>query len=310
MVSGACESKRVPSDKLFEYTSVSANRLIISLSITITVLFVELFGGLLINSVALISDAGHMFTHAFAIAIGLFAFLISRRPPCAHKTYGLYRAEVLGAMINGLFLIPIAGFMIFEAFERILNPLEINGYSMFLIAIIGLFTNLISILLLHKGFKQNLNIKGVFYHMFGDAASSIGIVIGAIFILYWNWKILDPLISICISLIILYWAVGILKTSFRVLLEISPKGLDTQMIHEKVMEAFPEVLEIYHIHLWTITPNILVFSSYIKINDNISDLNGGITIISRISDFLKEQFNITESTIQIAPKDARESCNI
>ncbi|MFX1277426.1 MAG: cation diffusion facilitator family transporter [Promethearchaeota archaeon] len=305
-----CELKNIPSKRFFEYSTVAKNRLLISISITIMVMLIELIGGLIINSVALISDAGHMFTHAIAIGIGLFAILISRKPPCSHKTYGLYRAEVLGAFINGLFLIPIAGFIIFEAIMRIIFPLEIDGISMLLLAIIGLAVNILSIALLFESHKTNLNIKGVFFHMFGDAASSIGIVMVAIIILNTGWTILDPIVSIGISIIILYWSWGILRDSSRVLLEISPKGLDSQMIYNDVIKYFPKVKEIYHMHLWTITPDILVFSAYVKFNDINLETEEYLNIITKISQFLKDKYNIIESTIQFASNDEIENCNI
>ena len=150
----------------------------------------------------------------------------------------------------------------------------------------------------------------MFFHMFGDAASSIGIVLIAIIILNTGWTFLDPVVSIGISLVILYWSWGILRDSSRVLLEISPKGLNSQMIHDDIMERFPEVKQIYHMHLWTITPDILVLSAYIKFNYVKSNIGEIVKKISLITQFLKEKYNIIEATIQIASKDDDESCNI
>ncbi len=306
----SCDIKKVPSKRIFEYSTVTKKRLLISISITLAVMFIELLGGLIINSVALISDAGHMFTHVVAIGIGLFAILISQKPPCSHKTYGLYRAEVLGAFINGLFLIPVAGIMIYEAIDRIFNPLEINGVSMLILAIIGLSVNLISIALLFNSYKTNLNIKGVFFHMFGDAASSIGIVVVAVVILGTGWTILDPIVSIGISIVILYWSWNILRDSSRVLLEIAPKGLNSQMIRDDVIESFPDVEEMYHIHFWAITPDMLVLSAHIKLNDNDVQVEEIVEMSSKITRFLKDKYNIIEATIQIALNDEDGSCNI
>lgn len=164
---------------------------------------VELIGGILINSLALVSDAGHMFTHAFAIIIGLVTILLAQKPPRHHKTYGLYRSEVLAVFINGMFLLFVVVIIILESIERILNPTQINGFIMLFLAIIGLIANVTSILILQGSQKSDLNVKGVFYHMFADAIASIGIVIVAIFIiLNPNWTILDPIISVGISIVI------------------------------------------------------------------------------------------------------------
>jgi cobalt-zinc-cadmium efflux system protein len=155
-------NKSAYTDHLFQFRSVERRKLILSLIITTTVMVVEILGGFITNSIALLSDAGHMFTHAFAISISLLAILISKKPACHHKTFGLYRAEVLAAFINGLFLIPIVGIIIYEAIIRFLNPQEIFGFYMLIVAIIGLSVNITSILILQGSHKTSLNVKSVF----------------------------------------------------------------------------------------------------------------------------------------------------
>lgn len=291
-------SKSSSSDHLFQYRSITKKRLIISLTITISVMIIEIIGGLMVNSIALISDAGHMFTHAFAITIGLCAIIIARKPPCHHKTYGMYRVEVLAAFINGLFLITIVGLIIYESILRILNPQEINSFYMIMIAIIGLATNLTSILILQGSHKDDINIKGVFYHMIGDAASSIGIVIAAIVIYFSRWTIIDPIVSFGIGILILFWAWGILKNSTRILLEMAPKGLNIDTIKEELKTNFQEINEIFNAHLWTIIPNMLIFSAYVVLHDNMK-MDKKEILISKINEFLYNKYNIVESTIQI-----------
>lgn len=301
-------SKSSFSEHLFQYRSVERKKLYISLIITTTVMVLEIIGGLITNSIALLSDAGHMFTHSFAIGISLLAINIARKPPCHHKTFGLYRAEVLAAFINGLFLIPIVGIMVYEAILRFLNPEEVFGFYMLLIALIGLLVNLTSIRILQGSHNNNLNVKSVFYHMIGDAASSIGIVIASIIILYTNFNILDPIVSIGISMVILYWAWSVLKESTRILLEMAPKGLNIDTINDDLKNNFKDIIEIYNMHLWTITPDMLMFSAYIKIDEemNVNQNN----LISEINTFLSKKYNIIESTIQVMPKNAIEACNI
>jgi len=301
-------SKSSFSEHLFQYRSVERKKLYISLIITTTVMVLEIIGGLITNSIALLSDAGHMFTHSFAICISLLAINIARKPPCHHKTFGLYRAEVLAAFINGLFLIPIVGIMVYEAILRFLNPEEVFGFYMLLIALIGLLVNLTSIKILQGSHNNNLNVKSVFYHMIGDAASSIGIVIASIIILYTDFNILDPVVSIGISMVILYWAWSVLKESTRILLEMAPKGLNIDTINDDLKNNFKEIIEIYNMHLWTITPDMLMFSAYIKIDEemNVNQDN----LISEINTFLSKKYNIIESTIQVMPKNAIEACNI
>lgn len=296
------------SDHLFQFRSVEKKKLILSLAITISVMIIEVIGGFITYSIALISDAGHMFTHAFAISISLLAIFIARKPPCHHKTFGLYRAEVLAAFINGLFLILIVGIIIYETILRFLNPQDINGFYMLVVAFIGLAVNITSILILQGSQNSSLNVKSVFYHMIADAASSIGIVIAAFIIISTGFVILDPIVSIGISILILYWAWGILRESVRILLEMAPKGMNIDTVSENLKAAFPEITELYDAHLWTIIPNMLIYSAHVKLNNDIIQENQEV-LISRINDFLSKNYKIIESTIQIMSKDAIEVCN-
>jgi len=300
--------KSAYTDHLFQFRSVERKRLILSLVITTTVMIVEIIGGIVTNSIALLSDAGHMFTHAFAISISLLAIMISKKPACHHKTFGLYRAEVLAAFINGLFLIPIVGIIIFEAILRFLNPQEVFGFYMLIVAIIGLAVNITSILILQGSHKTSLNVRSVFYHMIADAASSIGIVIVAIIIMFTGIVILDPIVSLGISAVIFYWSWGILRDSTRILLEIAPKGMNIEAITEDLKNNFSEILELYDVHLWSIIPNMLVYSAHVKLKNEMISTDQE-TMISKIDDFLGKKYNIIESTIQIVSKDAVEACN-
>ncbi len=296
------------TDHLFAYRSVTKKRLFLSLTITIIFMVVEIIGGLLTNSIALLSDAGHMFTHSFAIGISLIAIYIACKPPCHHKTFGMYRAEVLAAFINGLFLIPIVAIIIYEAIMRILYPQEILSFYMLIVAIIGLTVNMISILLLKGSKESNINVKGVVSHMFADAVSSIGIVAVAIIIYYTGWTVLDPIVSIGISIIILYWAIGILKESTTVLLEMAPKGLNIHIVSEDLKSNFKEIMELFNVHLWTITPEMLVFSAHIQVSDNVDMFSNQDSLLKRINDFLQEKYKVIESTIQIISENGSIAC--
>lgn len=296
------------SEHLFEYRSVEKRKLLLSLSITSVVMVIELIGGVLTNSIALISDAGHMFTHAFAIGISLIAINIARKPPCHHRTFGLYRAEILAAFINGLFLLLVVAVIMYEAVLRIIHPREVLGLQMLVIALVGLTVNVVSIYIL-RGSTTDLNVKSVFYHMIGDAASSVGIVIAAVVIFYTAWNIVDPLVSIGISALILYWAWGVLRESTRVLLEMAPAGLDIEIIGNDLKSTFPEVEALYNVHLWTITPDMIVFSAHVKLSSASSSVDRE-ELISRINKHLAERYNIIESTIQIASEAEAEVCEI
>lgn len=302
------ETKSAYTGHLFQFRSVERRRLLLSLIITTIVMVLEIIGGFITNSIALFSDAGHMFTHVFAISISLLAIFISKKPASYRKTFGLYRAEVLAAFINGLFLIPIVGIIIFEAILRFLNPQKIIGFYMLIVAFIGLVVNITSILILQSTHKTSLNVRSVFYHMIADAASSIGIVIVAIIIILTGIVILDPIVSLGISAVIIYWSWGILRDSTRILLEMVPKGMDIERITEDLKVSFPEILELYDTHLWTIIPNMLVYSTHIKLSDELDTTNQE-EFLKKINDFLSDKYKIIESTIQIVSKDAVEASN-
>jgi cobalt-zinc-cadmium efflux system protein len=301
--------KNAFSDHLFEFRNVEKKKLILSLSITISVMIVEIIGGLITNSIALISDAGHMFTHSFAIGISLLAIFIARKPPCHHKTFGLYRTEVLAAFINGLFLLPVVGFIIYEAIMRFLNPENILGFYMFIVALIGLVVNITSILILQGAQKQNLNVKSVFYHMIADAASSVGILIAAIIITLTGFVFLDPLVSIGISIVIIFWAWNILRDSTRILLEIAPKGVNIDDISENLKNQYPEIIEISNAHFWTITPDMLVFTAHIFVDEDVLK-RGRDSLLSNIANYLKKKYNVIESTIELFSNPDSQICEV
>lgn len=295
------------SDHLFEYRAVEKKRLLLSLLITSVVMIVEVIGGILTNSLALISDAGHMFTHSFAIGISLVAIIIARKPPCHHRTFGLYRAEILAAFVNGLFLFLIVFILIFEAIMRIAHPVEILAFEMLVIALVGLVVNLTSIFILKGSIKKNLNIKGLFYHIIGDTASSIGIIAAAVVIFYTGWTIIDPFVSLFISVIITIWAIGILKESTRILLEMTPKGLNIDIIRNNLKEKFIEIDELYNVHFWTITSDMLVFSAHVELENLSMSYTDQEKLISRINQFLSKKYNIIESTIQIGHNNKQQN---
>jgi cobalt-zinc-cadmium efflux system protein len=300
--------KHSVSGHIFEYRTVEKRKLTLSLIITAVVMVVEITGGILSRSIALISDAGHMFTHAFAITISLIAIMIAARPPCHHRTFGLYRSEILAAFINGLFLLVVGGFIIYEAVERIISPKDVLALDMLVIAFIGLIVNIVSIMILHGSHQRNLNIKGVFYHMIADAASSVGIVVAAVIIYYTKWNIIDPIVSIGISIIIVFWAWGILRDSAKILLEMAPSGLDVDMIIKDLQQKFPQIKQLEHAHLWTITADMLVFSAHMALHDQEQAAAEQNLLIAEINGYLEDKYHIIESTIQILCEGDAGTC--
>ncbi|MGA1869742.1 MAG: cation diffusion facilitator family transporter [bacterium] len=290
------------------YRSTEKKKLILSLSITAFVMVVEIIGGFFVHSIALLSDAGHMFTHCFTIAISLIAIKIARKPLCHHRTFGLYRAEILAAFVNGIFLLMVVGIIIYKAIGRIIYPKEVLGPHMLFIALLGLTVNLASIAILHGSHKDDLNVRSVFYHILADAASSVGIVIAAVIISYTGWYIIDPLVSLGVSIVILFWAVGVLKTSGIILLEMAPAGLNVDIISDDLKNAFPEIKELTNVHLWTITSDMLVFSAHITLHKTHQSSINQNTFITLVNNHLFHHYKIIESTLQITFQGDEDVC--
>ena len=291
-------------DHSHDYKSVAFTRLGWSLSITAVVMVVEVIGGWLSGSIALVSDAGHMLTHAFAIGVSMFGILVARRPACHHRTFGLMRAEVIAALVDGLFLVAVSGWIVFESVHRMMDPVPILTVHMLLIACLGLLVNIVSIFLLEGSRHGDLNVRSVFMHMVGDAASSVAIVISAFVIGATNWLWIDPAISIGIALWIVVWAYGLLKESARVLLEMAPKGRNVHEICGTMREAFPEVASTEREHVWMVNQEIIVFTAWLHVDMTNPALEDVAVWLARVEEWLGEEFNIAESTIQVLPLGA------
>ena len=270
--------------------------LIIALIITTGIMILEFFGGLITNSLALLSDSGHMLSDASSLFLSLIAIWFASRPPSPRKTYGFYRFEILAALFNGVTLFIIAGFIVREAYGRFFEPPTVASGTMMLIASVGLIANLISAWsLMRKGdVKNNVNLRSAYLHVLGDALGSIGAIIAGILMLLFDWYVADPIISVLVALLILKSAWGIIKHSVHILMEGTPITID----QEKVKEALTEidgVINIHDLHIWTITSGLDSLSCHILIEDNKDSQEILQQAISKIN----EKFHIEHTTIQI-----------
>lgn len=286
------------SDRIFEYRQVETRKLVLVLVITSATMLVEIVGGVLTRSLALISDAGHMFTHSFAIVISLGAILIAKNPPCHHRTYGWFRAEIMAAFVNSLFLFGVTAWIVWESFQRLRRPAVVLGLEMFAVALFGLLVNLVTMAILRGHHRGDMNIRGVFLHLLADTLSSVAIVIGGVVIWYTGAAFLDPIISLGISLAILAWAWGLFKESSRILLEMAPRGLDVDSLADELKGRFPEIQGLYNVHFWAITSEMYVFTAHLRVREEALRETTGREVIRKINRYLKERYPIVESTIQ------------
>jgi cobalt-zinc-cadmium efflux system protein len=260
---------------------------------------IEIIGSILAGSLALGSEAAHMFTHLFALAISFVAIVIACKEPCHHRTYGYYRAEILAALFNSLLLFGVTAYIFFQAIERLLHPQPVQGFEMLLVALFGLAANGLNVLILRGSVRSDLNIKSAFLHMFADTVSSVVIIIGALVVILTNWYIIDPLLSIGISVLIFIWAWRLLRDSVNVLMENAPKGMDINTVSSELQKNIPEITQITDMHIWEITSGMYSFTAHLQ--TNITDSEKLREILEKINKLLDEKYGIEHTTIQLEP---------
>ncbi|HTY81875.1 MAG TPA: cation diffusion facilitator family transporter [Dehalococcoidales bacterium] len=278
------------------HVPAAARPLTITLIMTAVIMAVEIIGGLMSHSLALLSDAGHMLTDIFALGLGLFAINIARRPATATRTYGFHRAEIMAALANGAILILVSAVIFYEAYQRFSAQPTIKSPLMIGVAVVGLVANIVSVMLLRRGSKGSINVRAAFWHVMGDTLSSIGVIIAGIIIYFTGWYIADPILAIVIGVVILWGAVGIVRESTDILLESVPAHVKVPDVSAAV-KAVPGVVDMHDIHIWTITSGIYALSAHLAITDQM--VSQSSDVITRVNDVLAKQYSITHTTLQL-----------
>jgi cobalt-zinc-cadmium efflux system protein len=272
----------------------SQRTLFIVLALTFTYMLAEAIGGYLANSLALLSDAGHMFTDVAALALSLLAVRFASRPATPRKTYGFYRLEILAALANGVSLIVLSILICFEAYERLREPEEVRGWLLIGISSGGLLINLVSAGLLARGHKDNLNLRGAFLHVLGDLLGSVAAVVAGVMIIWRGWRWADPVFSILISLLIIYSSWRLVADAVNVLLEGTPSHINSAAV-EQALRTINGVREVHDLHIWTITSGRHALTAHMV----VADAGASYRVLREARALLAEQFALTHSTIQI-----------
>lgn len=263
---------------------------------TACILAVEVAGGLWTHSLALLSDAAHVFMDLVALLLALGAIYLAVLPPSDRRTFGWHRAEIFAAFANGLLLLFLAGGILHEAWERFFSPGEIKALGMMLIACFGLVANGVVLIRLRGYGGGDLNLKSAFLHVLGDFAASIGVVSAGAVIYFAGWRMADPIIAVAIAILILIGSLRVLRNAGHILLEGVPRGISLQEVADAISET-PGVRGVHHLHIWNICSNIMALSSHILIDEK--NRKESDDIIDGINDMLARRFNITESTLQL-----------
>jgi len=276
--------------------AVTGRPLKITLVLVLVIMVAEVIGGLISNSLALLSDAGHMLTDALALGSSLLAMNLARRPATARRTFGYHRAEIMAALANGTVLILLSVYICWEASRRFIETPEVKSPQMLIVAGIGLAANLIGIWLLRRGSDRSINIRAAFWHVIGDTLSSVGVIVAAVVIYFTGWYIADPILAVVIGIVILWGAVRIVKESVDILLESVPANMEVAKVAEAV-KGIEGVEDMHEIHIWTITSGIYALSAHLKIADQTVSESGDI--LTKVNEVLAHDFNISHTTLQM-----------
>lgn len=271
-------------------------RLLIALVITAAFTIVEVVGGIITRSLALLADAGHMLTDSMALALAVFAFVISARPPDSRRSFGYHRIQILAAFVNGMTLLAIVVWILIEAVQRFLAPPEVLGETMLYVAVMGLIVNIVSFLVLHGGDQDNLNMRGAALHVLSDLLGSVAAIAAAVVIIYTGWMPIDPILSVAVALLIFRSAWFIVRRSAHILLEGTPDWLNVDEIKTRLAQALPEVRNVHHVHVWGLTQERLMLTMHVALQDNVGDSTATIRSVKRI---LADDYGIEHSTIEI-----------
>lgn len=270
----------------------------VALSITGGYCIVEFVGGLFTNSLALLSDAGHMLSDVSAMGLSLFAAYVATLPVTSQKTFGYYRAEILAAFLNGLALWLVAGIIFREAYYRFFSPSEVQGQGMVLIAGVGLLVNIFTAWLLHGAHRSNLNIRGVFLHVLSDALGSAGAIVAGIVILQTGWYWVDPITSVIIGILILLSSFNLVHESVDILMQATPRHLNLLEV-QQTLEKLPGVARIHDLHIWTLTSGLFTLTAHVVVNNNCDHH----TLLNTLEQTIQQRFDINHITIQLEPYD-------
>lgn len=288
-------------------TDQNARRVLIALVLTAGFMLVEVAGGLISGSLALLADAGHMLTDAASLALALAAFRLARRPADDVKTYGWHRGQVLAAFVNALALLVIVGWIAFEAVQRLIEPTPVQGQAMLAVAAVGLLVNIASFWVLHRGDQDNVNLRGAALHVLGDLLGSVAAIVAAVVILWTGWTPIDPILSVLVAALILRSTIPLLRRTAHILLEGAPEHLDIERLRAELPGVVRGLSDVHHLHAWALTPDRTLVTLHARVEEGADDH----AVLHDIHTELDRRFGITHATVQIeraqCPDDAAPS---
>jgi cobalt-zinc-cadmium efflux system protein len=271
--------------------------LLVCIALTFATMVVEIAGGIWTGSLMLLSDAAHMLSHALALLVSYVAVRLAGRAASERSHFGFYRAEILGAFLNGIGLLVFTGWIVWEAAHRFLDPVSVPGAEMTAIAVLGLVVNLVTASILFRAGAQDLNTRSALLHMLGDTLSSVAIVVGGGVLWYTGWQWIDPALSLGVALLIVIWGYGLLRQSAAILLELAPQSIDPAEVRAAIVGQVPGVLDVHDLHVWEITSGYVCLTAHVVVEDGL------LSATHRVRDdtcaLVRERFRVAHATLQI-----------
>ncbi|TXS13320.1 cation diffusion facilitator family transporter [Streptomyces sp. NBC_01201] len=280
-------------------------RLRVALGITLGVMVMEIVGGILADSLALIADAAHMATDALGLGMALLAIHFANKAAGPNRTFGYARAEILAALANCLLLLGVGGYLVFEAVDRFITPAETRGGVAIAFAAVGLVANVVSLSLLVRGQQDSLNVRGAYLEVVADTLGSVTVLVSAGIIMATGWQAADPIASLLIGLMIVPRTVRLLRETLDVLLESAPKGVDMEDVRAHIT-ALPGVLDVHDLHAWTITSGMPVLSAHVVVHQEMLDSIGHEKLLHDLQGCLGHHFDVEHCTFQLEPSGHAE----
>jgi cobalt-zinc-cadmium efflux system protein len=287
-----------------EITKQTVRRLALSLIITLIFVFVEIGAGVFANSLALLTDAAHNFTDVLALALSWWALRLTSQPANQEKTYGYHRAGILAALANSTTLVVIALGIFYEAYQRFINPPEVQADVLIGVGVVAFVINVVTALLVRRGAEHDLNIRAAFIHLMGDVMSTVGAVIAGVIISFTDWNWLDPLVSVLIGILILWSAWSIVRESVDILMEGTPTDIDMNAMIQDI-SAVDGVRGVHDLHVWSITRGLRTLSAHLVTDD--LPISEGASIQTGVNEVLYHNYNINHATLQLECNDCMPS---
>jgi len=275
-------------------------RLLLVLLLTATVLVAELVGSVLTGSLALLADAGHMFTDVAGILLAVLAVTFAARPATLQRTFGYYRLEILAAVVNAVLLFGVAGYILWEAWQRWTSTPPVEAGLMLAFACVGLVSNGVALVLLRRGAQESINVRGAYLEVLGDLLGSVAVIAAALVIAATGWVRADAVASVAVALMILPRTWALLREAVDVLLEATPRGVDLGEVRDHILEA-PGVIGAHDLHAWTITSGQPVLSVHVVVAEEVLADGGGARLLDLLSACLVGHFDVQHCTFQLEP---------